>query len=54
VNKTVVVNADGTTETVDGLPKTGGDGKAIVLGTIGVFLLISGGSAMWIYRRRQQ
>jgi LPXTG-motif cell wall-anchored protein len=48
------VNADGTTETVDGLPKTGSDGTAMTLGLIGAGLMVAGGASMWIYRRRQQ
>jgi LPXTG-motif cell wall-anchored protein len=53
-NKTVIVHADGSEETVDGLPSTGGDSTNTwaMAGAAGILLAVGTGTVVAVRRRR--
>lgn len=53
VSKTIIVNPDGTTQTIEELPATGGDETTLKLAALGVGLTALGTSAVVLYRRRK-
>lgn len=51
VTKTVIVNADGTQQVVDGLPHTGASGDQLWVGLVGLGIIVAGGATVYYLRK---